>query len=650
MAEEALQVSFEIITPLFVQGKIALACEDHEKLAGMVALLKERSPCAESLGDWQAELDWMLLRRGRSGRRKRLPAFPTLVQRKDFCGPAVVELIIRYWQRGAAYSNDYIAEQIMFPQVGTPIYRMREFFHLAGFETVRTWAPVEKLKALIDAGFPVIIQEEFSNTAHVAVVIGYDEEAKGFELQDPMTHIVTRMTEQELNRLRWIYRDGALIAYPRGRGHEKSLQAMGIYDHLALVWCDQATLALDQNRFQAAIEHAEKAIRKKPELPLGWVMLCHAKLEYWRQTSLARKSSANGFARRLSQQVVGMPDDRRASFYASLEEAGGLYTGEGFVFQFEGSGALLDHNLPQAQSAFQRAIEKDPQNARNFANLAEVYFDTREFDKGFEAASRALEHDPGLPAANIWIARTLAALNGEQADHYSRMAIDLNPDEWMAHLALAEALFQQGSFQDARQEVEVAFALSSGQREVAVLRAILFEKLGEPMRGAEELQSILDEGGWLEAVYQYQVYQALARIAFEAGLFAETLVYLSHLLSIAESDAWGLQLQAAARFEESLQRNEILTEQALVELQQAYEMAIQANRGAIWVIRDYLRYLEAYAGLKACLTVMRRLRHEYPENGNLWFWTGDLFLRSGNKEAAARAMIKALGRHDGVRN
>jgi len=650
LAEEALLVSNEIITPLFVQGKVALAYDDGEKLLGMVTLLKERSPQAESLGDWQAELDWMLRRRERNGRRKRLPAFPTLVQRKDFCGPAVVELVIRYWQGFAAYSNEDIAEQIMFPQVGTPIYRMREFFNLAGFETVRAWAPIGKLKALIDAGFPIIIQEEFSNAAHVAVVIGYDEEAQSIELQDPMTHIVTRTTEQELNRFRWIYRDGALIAYPRGRGYEKRLQVMGIYDNLALVWCDQATLALDQNRLQAAIEQGEKAVRKKPELPLGWVMLCHAKFEYWRQSSFTKKSLANGLARRLSQPVVGSPEDRRASFYASLEEAESFYTGEDFVFQFYGSGALLDHNLPQALAAFQRANEKNPQNARIIASLAEVYFDTREFEKAYEAASMALEHAPGLPVANIWMARILAALNGNQADHYSRMAIDLTPNAWMAHLALAESLFQQGRFQEAQCEVDAALTLSPGQQEVAVLRAILFERMGEPMRGAEELQTILDDGETLETVYQYQVYQALARIAFEGGLFAETLEYLSHLLRISENDAWGLQLHAAARFEESLQRNEILSEQALLELQQAYEKAIQANRGDIRVIRDYLRYLESFAGVKACLAVMKEMRHEYPDNGNLWFWTGDLLLRSGNKEAAARAMIKALDRQDGVKN
>jgi tetratricopeptide (TPR) repeat protein len=650
LAEEVLHASEEIISPLFVQGRVALACDDHAKLTVMVTRLKERSPNAESLGDWQAELDRMLSRSRGSGRQKRLPAFPTLVQRKDFCGPAVVELVMRYWQGGAIYSNDYIAKQIMFPRVGTPIYRMKEFFNLVGFETVRAWTPVEKLTALIEAGFPTIIQEEFSNTAHVAVVIGYDEEGQRIELQDPMTHSVTHAAEQELNRRRWIYHDGALIAYPRGHGYEKKLQAMGIFDNLALVWCDQAILALDQNRLQDAIEQAEKALRKMPGLPLAWVLICHGKLEYWRQSSLLEKTSKNKLSSRLSQTAQGLTEDRRISFYASLSEARKLYEGEGFIFQFEGNGALLDHDLPRALIAFRRAVEKDPQNARNYASLAEVYFNMREFKKAYESASMALEHDPGLTAANIWAARTLAVLDDEYAVHYARMAVDLSPNSWMAHLALAEALFQKNKFQDARQEVEVAFALSPGQPEVTLLRGLLFERMGEPMRASEELQSLLDEADTLEPVYQYQVYQATAWLAFESGLFTETLEYLGYLLRVFGGDPWGLQLQAAARFEKCLRRNEVPSEQALVELRGAYKIAIEANRGDLRVIRDYLHYLEAFAGLKACLVEMKRLRHEFPENGNLWFWTGDLYKRSGNREAAARAMIKALGKPDGIRD
>jgi tetratricopeptide (TPR) repeat protein len=650
LAEVVLHASDEIISPLFVQGRVALAADDHAKLTVMVTRLKERSPRAESLGDWQAELDRMLSRRGGSGRRKRLPAFPTLVQRKDYCGPAVVELVMRYWQGGAMYSNDYIAKQIMFPHVGTPIYRMKEFFNLAGFETVRAWAPVEKLKALIEAGFPIIIQEEFSNTAHVAVVIGYDEEGQRIELQDPMTHNVTYTTEQELNHWRWTYRDGALIAYPRGHGQEKKLQAMGIFDNLALVLCDQAILALDQNRIQTAIEQAEKAVRKMPGLPLAWVLYCHAKLEYWMQGSLMGVSGKNEISSRLSQTAQGLTEDKRISFYASVAEARKLYEGEGFISQFEGSGALLDHDLPRALTAFRKAIEKNPQNARNYASLAEVYFNMREFEKAYEAVSTALEHDPGLTAANIWAARTLAVLDAEHAVHFARMAVDLSPNGWMAHLALAEALYQKSRFQDARQELEVAFALSPGQREVTLLRGLLFERIGEPLRASDELQSLLDEAETLEPVYQYQVYQATARLAFESGLYTETLEYLGYLLGLFEGDPWGLQLQAAARFEKNLRRKEALSEQALVELRGAYEIAIQANRGDLRVIRDYLHYLEASTGLKACLVEMKRLRHEYPENGNLWFWTGDLYRRSGNREAAARAMIKALGTPDGVRD
>ena len=54
-------------------------------------------------------------------------SFPTLVQRRDYCGPSTVELVLRYWRGGPELSNDQIAESVKFPQSGTPVYRIREF-------------------------------------------------------------------------------------------------------------------------------------------------------------------------------------------------------------------------------------------------------------------------------------------------------------------------------------------------------------------------------------------------------------------------------------------------------------------------------------------------------------------------------------------
>src|SRR6185369_3225652 len=106
-----------------------------------------------------------------------LVAFPTTIQRRDHCGPSTIELVLRYWKGGLDLSNDQIAQMVKFPHSGTPVYKMREFFHLVGFDTLRCQIALDQLKQLIDAGYPLIVEEEFSNSSHVSVVIGYDDTA-----------------------------------------------------------------------------------------------------------------------------------------------------------------------------------------------------------------------------------------------------------------------------------------------------------------------------------------------------------------------------------------------------------------------------------------------------------------------------------------
>ena len=652
LARELLDYSSEIVAPLFVIGQVALAREDISLLEGVAASLTQRSPQAESLEKWQEELISMRLRNENreKGRRKRLEAFPTLVQRRNYCGPSTVELVMRYWKGTAEFSNDQIAENVKNASSGTPIYRMREFFHLAGFGTVRTLVPLEKMKRLVEAGFPVIVQEEFSNTAHVAVVIGYDDEAGCVELQDPMTHVVTRTPVDEFRRLRQTYLEAALIAFPRGRGLEQMLSRMGHFDNLALVWCDQALLALEQNRYQAAIGLANKAVQKLPELGLGWVMLCHAKLENWRQARSQGAASGQGRSAQKTRPQEEIILEARASFYAALTDAKVYHPEEEFISQFEGSGALLDKDLPKATAAFQRAVEIDAQNATNYANLAECYYRNREFNRGFEAASKALENDPGLPAANAWLARILTVLHGKNAELYAHMAVDLSPAWWVSHQALAEAYLLQNQLQDARREVELALSLSPGQPEANVLRGVILARLDDRDGAVDVLLSSLERWQRLDPATTYLAYQTLGGISFEGKEYEEAIAFSRHILNLAPGDPWGLQFLAAAHCEYWKQLPSNLDETTLQELQREYERAIEANPDNASIVHKYLDYLESLAGLSACQAAIKRLRQIYPEKGNIPYWEGSLLARAGDNEGAAVCMLEALSRPDGVMN
>jgi len=225
----AIAASDEAIGPLLLRGQIALATNDLTALEHTVAELARRSPRAESLPAWQRALDDLRrsLAAPADGTYARLTAFPTTMQRRDYCGPCTVELVLRYWRGGLDMTNDQIAQVVKFPDSGTPIYKMREFFHLVGFDTLRCRASIGQLKRLIDAGYPVIVEEEFPNSAHVVVAIGYDDAVNVLIFQDPMTHIITRIPLDAVNRLRRPSLDAALVAFPAGQGHRPGPLASG---------------------------------------------------------------------------------------------------------------------------------------------------------------------------------------------------------------------------------------------------------------------------------------------------------------------------------------------------------------------------------------------------------------------------------------
>ena len=122
---------------------------------------------------------------GPDTRRARLQAFPTIVQKWNYCGPAVIELCLRY--AGIEMTQDIIAQAVKRPS-GTPMVKIVEFLKDQGFEVRRVEATVERLRAAIDLGVPVILESANGNSAHVNVAIGYDDRVGVLVLADPITH------------------------------------------------------------------------------------------------------------------------------------------------------------------------------------------------------------------------------------------------------------------------------------------------------------------------------------------------------------------------------------------------------------------------------------------------------------------------------
>ncbi|HYQ18616.1 MAG TPA: C39 family peptidase, partial [Polyangiaceae bacterium] len=178
--------------------------------------------------DYYGKLALRMLEKTKNAEAKatRLAAFPSVSQLRNHCGPASVELCLRFF--GTAADQVDVAREIKHPDGGTPVHRMRWYMDRAGFSTRRVEADLPKLKAILAAGVPVILEEDYSMSRHVAVAIGYDDRRELLEVQDPMTHEVRETFYEDLPRLREFSNHGALVAIPRGRADlEQALDALG---------------------------------------------------------------------------------------------------------------------------------------------------------------------------------------------------------------------------------------------------------------------------------------------------------------------------------------------------------------------------------------------------------------------------------------
>src|SRR5690606_3056944 len=107
-----------------------------------------------------------------SAKRHQLDAFPSVVQKWNYCGPAVIELCLRYV--GIGLDQDFIAEAVK-KGTGTPMHELVSFLHEQGIEARRVEATVDVVTASLDLGYPVILEDDYSSSRHVVVAIGYDE-------------------------------------------------------------------------------------------------------------------------------------------------------------------------------------------------------------------------------------------------------------------------------------------------------------------------------------------------------------------------------------------------------------------------------------------------------------------------------------------
>jgi tetratricopeptide (TPR) repeat protein len=310
--------------------------------------------------------------------RRRLKEFPSVTQLRDHCGPASTELYLRYF--GLTEDQVEIARAIKKPDGGTPVYKMRRYLEEAGFEARRIEAELPKLKRLIDAGIPVIMEESYSSSTHVAVAIGYDDARELLEVQDPMTHQVRETLYEDLAGLRNLSNHGAVVGVPASdAGLVAALDAAGATECEYISLVDRAWKALDDDQPEEGDRLVEQSIELHREYELAWMY------KFRRARSRLQETGAS---------------EARVEMHQVLGEITALWPDDEWPQQLLGQALFHDKRTSEALVAFERARDRDPGDPYNWSMIADCHLRLNNQSEAFDALVEALGRDPGYTRAN----------------------------------------------------------------------------------------------------------------------------------------------------------------------------------------------------------------------------------------------------------
>ncbi len=441
---------------LFRAGRKPDALEAYQEIA------------TEPLEDRAAEVATRMLRVTAAPgpfRQQRLRRFPTVAQLRDHCGPATCELYLRYF--GISAEQVEIARAIKLPNSGTPTYAMRRFLEKAGLEVRRIEAELPVLQRVIDMGLPLILEEEYSSSRHVAVAIGYDDERQVVEVQDPMTHELRETPYEELPKLLDLANNGAIIAIPVNDPRRALLDAAGITEARYIALTDEAFELRDAGKLEEADRKVDEAIQLHREYELAWIYrFQRARANFDNEQTPARRAE---LGRVLDQILQLWPDDEWPQQYVGYV----LYT---------------EDRYDEALAAYEKAAQRDPGDGNNFGMIGDCWIGLGRRDSAQRPLEDALLRLPWHDRANENLADIFES-EGELARALvlNECARELRPDNPFNHEVHARLCERRYDWNGALAAYDEACKVAPDRIWAQTQRAKTLAKLGRIDEALERL-------------------------------------------------------------------------------------------------------------------------------------------------------------------
>lgn len=141
---------------------------------------------------------------------------PFIRQHHMTCSPASITAVSMYW--GVEIEQQQVVAEICYN--GTPNVDERDWIERQGWLAIEFDLQYGTLKKLIDAGFPVLLATVEPGSAHLQVIVGYDEQLGVYILRDPYNPRLQELLVEESHRYYASSGPRCLLMAPKSAQHK----------------------------------------------------------------------------------------------------------------------------------------------------------------------------------------------------------------------------------------------------------------------------------------------------------------------------------------------------------------------------------------------------------------------------------------------
>ncbi|WP_211654807.1 tetratricopeptide repeat protein [Planococcus alpniumensis] len=420
-----------------------------------------------------------------NGKYKKLSLTPE-VQKLNYCVPASLSLILQAFGKPA--TQDDIAAHV-FDVTGSKLQTTMSYMETLGFTARYFKGTIERYKTFIDAGVPVLLSMMIENSAHVQVVVGYDDRLQALVIQDPNDLGPFLVAYDEVPKM-FRMTDSLSMAFVDD-GRKELLEILNDADHLFFTEI-YALLDVEPINEPQFVDFLEQHEEQRYAAAIGLTMALAGKSVEWHEQwleQLRAEFDAHDAELELLEAHLYFQKDQGQKALSALREP--AHARSPYALFLKAAISMNEGKVEQAIPLVKRSIELDHYQPLAYSHLARCYLEGGRIFQAYKWSKIAIGQLPEDMYAQITHALIQYEYGAvEQAYRRFTELSQTHPDDGYFLYEMGRCLQALDKTEEALDSYRQALALDSEQP-FAYLR--IAELYMEKERWVEA-QQIIEEG------------------------------------------------------------------------------------------------------------------------------------------------------------